>query len=58
MVVLMCSLGLGSACTPTVKVAAPDEPIVINMNINISHEIRVKIDKELDELLEEKDGLF
>lgn len=37
-----------SACQPTVKVEAPDKPIVINMNVNISHEIRVKVDRDLD----------
>ena len=30
-------------CTPTVKVSA-DEPITINLNVNIKHEIRIKID--------------
>ena len=47
-------LGL-SACTPTVKVSS--EPIEINMNIKIEHEVRVKVDKELDELFED-DELF
>lgn len=37
-----------AACQPTVKVEAPDKPIVINMNVNINHEVRVKVDKDLD----------
>ena len=45
------------ACTPTVKVAT-DEPITINLNVNIKHEILVKVDKELDTLFEEDSGLF
>ena len=55
-----CMLGLVAltACTPTVKVEAPKEPITINMNINISHEIRVKIDKDLEQLMDNKSGLF
>ena len=44
---LLAATALG-ACQPTVKVEAPDKPIVINMNINISHEIRVKVDRDLD----------
>jgi len=40
-----------TGCNPTVRVEAPDKPIVINMNIKIDHEIRVKVDKELDSLL-------
>ena len=54
--VLMIPLLLG-ACTPTVKIAT-DEPITINLNVNIKHEILVKVDKELDNLFEEKDDLF
>jgi hypothetical protein len=46
------------ACSPTVRVEAPDKPIVINMNIKIDHEIRIKVDRELDSLLDTKKGLF
>ena len=47
-----------TACTPTVKVEAPSEPITINLNVKIDHEIRVKVDKELNELFSEDSGLF
>jgi len=47
-----------AGCTPTVQVAAPKEPIVINMNVKIEHEVRVKVDKELDELHEQRDDIF
>jgi len=46
-------LFLASACTPTVKVEAPDKPIEINMNINIKHEILIKVEKQVEELLED-----
>ena len=45
-------------CQPKVTVEAPKEPITINLNIKIEHEIRVKVDKELDELFEAEEGLF
>ena len=45
------------ACTPTVKVAT-DEPITINLNVNIKHEILVKVDKELDGLFDQDSALF
>ncbi|MCB1631804.1 MAG: YnbE family lipoprotein [Pseudomonadales bacterium] len=45
-------------CTPTVKVEAPDKPITINLNVKIEHEIRVKVDRELDDLFKEDKGLF
>lgn len=31
------------ACSPTVRLEAPDKPIEINMTVNIKHEILVKI---------------
>lgn len=46
-----------SACTPTVQMAAPKEPITVNLNVKIQHEIYVKVDKDVDELFSEK-GLF
>jgi hypothetical protein len=46
------------SCTPTVKVEAPDKPITINLNVKIEHEIRVKVDKELDDVFSADSGLF
>ena len=46
------------ACTPRVEVMAPDKPITINLNGKIDHEIRVKVDKDLDEVLSDDSGLF
>jgi hypothetical protein len=45
-------------CSPTVKVEPPDEPITINLNVKIEHEIRVKVDKELEDIFSEDSGLF
>lgn len=47
-----------AACSPRVEVAAPDKPITINLNVKIDHEIRVKVDKELDKVLSDDSGLF
>ena len=47
-----------AACTPTVQVAMPNEPININLNVKIQHEILIKVDKELDELISDSSGLF
>lgn len=49
--------GMG-ACTPRIEVAAPDKPITINLNVKIDHEVRVKVDKELDQVLSKNSGLF
>lgn len=47
-----------TGCTPTVQLAPPKEPVTINLNVKIKHEIRVKVDKELDELFSEDSQLF
>lgn len=51
-------LAVLAACTPTVQVEAPDKPIVINLNVKIEHEVRVKLEKDVDELLKKNSDLF
>ena len=46
-----------AACTPTVKVAT-DEPITINLNVNIRHEILVKVDKQLATAIDGNSDIF
>jgi uncharacterized protein (DUF58 family) len=46
------------SCTPTIQVAVPNEPITINLNVRIEHEIRVKVEKELDGIFTLDSGLF
>ena len=46
------------ACTPTIQVAMPNEPITINLNIRIKHEIRVQVEEELDGIFTLDSGLF
>lgn len=52
--VLLSCLG----CSPTVQMATPEKPITINLNVKIQHEILVKVDKELDNVLSKDSGLF
>jgi hypothetical protein len=49
--------GIPGGCTPTVKVAT-DEPITINLNVNIRHEILIKVERELENLFAEESELF
>jgi type IV pilus biogenesis protein CpaD/CtpE len=57
-VLLVLSAAITFGCSPTVKVATPEKPITINLNVKIQHEILVKVDKELDSVLSEDSGLF
>jgi hypothetical protein len=47
-----------AGCTPTIQVAVPSEPIEINLNVKIEHEIRIKVDKDLEDLFEDESDLF
>ena len=53
---VLASVALGG-CTPTVKVAT-DEPITINLNVNIRHEILIKVDKQLDSVIDKNSDIF
>ncbi|MBE9398796.1 YnbE family lipoprotein [Pontibacterium sp. N1Y112] len=55
--VLVAAMGV-TACSPRVEVAVPSEPITINLNVKIEHEILVKVDKEIDSLLNEQSDIF
>ena len=46
------------SCTPRVEVAAPEKPITINLNVKIDHEIRVKVEKDLENVFTDQSGLF
>lgn len=42
-----------AACTPRVALEAPKDPITINLNVKIDHEIRLKVEKDVDKLTED-----
>ena len=47
-----------AACQPTVRLEAPKDPIVINLNVKIEQEVRVRLEKDIEDLLEDDDALF
>jgi uncharacterized protein YceK len=57
---LLCLLAfvLVGGCSPTVRVEAPKEPIEINLNVKIEHQIRVQVDKELEGLFDDDSEVF
>jgi hypothetical protein len=51
-------LAFVAGCTPTVRLEAPKEPIEINLNVKIEHNIRVQVDQELEDLFDEESDVF
>ena len=52
------ALACAAACTPTVKVEAPKEPITINLNVKIDQEVRYRLDKDLEDAIAANPDLF
>ena len=47
-----------NGCTPTVQLQAPSEPIEINLNVKIEHEISIRVSKDLEDLFETETEIF
>lgn len=50
-----CAIGLLGGC---VNVTAPDKPIEINLNINITQQVVYKLDGQAKALIDENPGIF
>lgn len=46
------------ACQPTVKVEPPAEPITINLNIKLDAEVRVKLEEQAKEDINNNPDIF
>jgi hypothetical protein len=46
------------ACQHRVQLEAPREPIVINLNVRIEQDVRVRVEQDLEDLFEENPDLF
>lgn len=57
---LLSAIGAAAAlagCIP-VQIQAPDEPIEINLNVNIRQEVIVRLERDAEELIERNADLF
>lgn len=57
-VMMLVLLPVVAACQPTVKVEAPDKPIVINLNVKIEQEVRIRVERDVEDLLKSNPDLF
>lgn len=54
---VMMAFALGG-CVPRIEIAPSTEPIVINMNVKIEHEIHIKVDKDVEKMLKTQSDIF
>jgi hypothetical protein len=55
---LCAMIGLLGACSPTIRLEVPDKPIVINLNIKIEQEVRVRLEKGVEEAMQKNPKIF
>lgn len=58
LMIIIGSMLLVQACSPTVKIEAPSEPITINLNIKLDADVRLKIEEEANDDIENNPELF
>lgn len=47
-----------TGCQPTVRVEAPKEPITINLNVNLTAEVRVKLEEQAQQDIAHNKEIF
>ncbi|MGY8935717.1 MAG: YnbE family lipoprotein [Alphaproteobacteria bacterium] len=47
-----------TAFSPQIKIHAPAKLIVINLNVEIEQEVRIKVENDIDDLFHYNKGLF
>lgn len=52
---MMAAVAAAGGC---VSIAAPDKPIVINLNINVTQEVVYRLDSEAKTLIKQNPGIF
>ena len=55
---VLAAAGVFCAACATIKVEAPDKPIEINLNVNIQQEVRVKLEREVEDLIANNPDIF
>lgn len=55
---MMGAIGTTGTLGGCVTINAPDKPIVINLNINITQEVVYKLDGEAKNLIQDNPGIF
>lgn len=47
-----------TACSPKVQIVPSDKPIKIELNVKIDQEVRVRLDKDVEDLIADNPDLF
>ena len=56
--IAMTTATLAAATAGCVNISAPDKPIQINLNINVTQEVVYRLDNEAKSLIQQNPGIF
>ena len=45
---LLACAGVLAACTPTIKVEAPDKPLLVRLDVNIKQEVLLRVERDVE----------
>jgi hypothetical protein len=54
----ICAAAWLAACQPRVALEAPKEPITINLNVNLTADIRVRLEEAARQDIKQNPGVF
>ncbi len=49
---------MSQACSPVIRVQAPDKPITINLNVKIDQQVQVNMEEDVDDLIADNPDIF
>ena len=55
---VMAAVLFASGCTTVTLKGDQNEPIVVNLNVKIDQEVRVKLDQEIEDLISDNPDIF
>lgn len=56
--IALAALGAIAACSPTVKMEAPEKPITVNLNIKLDADVRVRLEEQAREDINKNQDIF
>lgn len=56
--VLLLGVSTAFSAASCIQIKAPDKPIEINLNIKIDQEVRVKLEKDVQDLIADNPDIF
>jgi hypothetical protein len=54
----LAATAFAAACTHTVRFETSDKPILINLNVNVEQNVRIQLEREIEDLIASNPDAF